>query len=119
RIDGEIDVAQRLDAEERLGDPAHLEDGLAHHTSPTCRRRHRISPASRLVPGARGRIKQKAAAQGNSSRELTNGRKRIYLFQTEPMFGRNAFSSPHRRAPSLCSVATASRRMSAPRPVQA
>ncbi|MGY3293354.1 hypothetical protein ACVWWP_006421 [Bradyrhizobium sp. LM3.6] len=40
-VDGEVDVAQRLDAEERFGDPAHLEDGLAHHTSPARRRRHR------------------------------------------------------------------------------
>src|SRR4051794_22641424 len=69
-----------------------------------------ISPASRSVPCA-WRIKQKAAAQGNSSRMPTNGPAPLLSFPGGTDLEHNAFSSPHRRAPSGA--------RSAPRPVEA
>src|SRR5260221_13090285 len=37
-IDGQVDIAQRLDAEEGLGDPAHFEDPVGHVASSPARR---------------------------------------------------------------------------------
>jgi hypothetical protein len=59
RIYGQVDDAQRLDAEEGLGDTSHLEDWITHRAS------GRVTRAP-LQAAGRVFIKQKAAGGGKS-----------------------------------------------------